>query len=326
MVRLRTTVFGPGDRASHHFPHARSSWLAGNPVGRRIDCDRSITDERRQGDAESVRLAAWTRVFLVPVEVWRTFGLTRPCWQSRLRCAACRLRGRRRSRVPFPRFSCSGRPVLGRHNICRLEIHEMDQNHRTAYYADTRRQGSLSQMPEDCLQRRRERSWSGAERIESRHVLTSLLRQSLRQLAPDFASATIATSVSTKRHHHRAFIIGSQLDNGGAPGRYRHETLAPPPSNTEMSVASYHEDAGVELVSVTPEQAQTARMAWRRYGKGNHPAGLNFGDCFAYALAEVSEEPPSLQRRRLCPHGRGAGIRGATRPPGPEQAPGCTAA
>ena len=32
-------------------------------------------------------------------------------------------------------------------------------------------------------------------------------------------------------------------------------------------------------------------MAWRRYGKGNHPAGLNFGDCFAYALTEVSGEP-----------------------------------
>ena len=50
-------------------------------------------------------------------------------------------------------------------------------------------------------------------------------------------------------------------------------------------------EAGVELVSVTPEQAQAARLAWRRYGKGNHPAGLNFGDCFAYALAEVSGEP-----------------------------------
>ena len=56
-------------------------------------------------------------------------------------------------------------------------------------------------------------------------------------------------------------------------------------------IDNYLEEAGVELVSVTPEQAQTARMAWRRYGKGNQPAGLNFGDCFAYALAEVSEEP-----------------------------------
>ena len=55
-------------------------------------------------------------------------------------------------------------------------------------------------------------------------------------------------------------------------------------------IDNYLEEAGVDLVSVTPEQVQVARLAWRRYGKGNHPAGLNFGDCFAYALAEVSGE------------------------------------
>ncbi len=51
------------------------------------------------------------------------------------------------------------------------------------------------------------------------------------------------------------------------------------------------EKASVELVPVTPEQAAAARHAWRRFGKGNHPARLNFGDCFAYALANVTGEP-----------------------------------
>ena len=51
------------------------------------------------------------------------------------------------------------------------------------------------------------------------------------------------------------------------------------------------EKAGIELMPVTAEQAQAARLAWRRFGKGNHPAGLNFGDCFAYALANLSGEP-----------------------------------
>lgn len=51
------------------------------------------------------------------------------------------------------------------------------------------------------------------------------------------------------------------------------------------------EKAEVELVPVTPEHARAARRAWRRFGKGNHPAALNFGDCFAYALAELSGEP-----------------------------------
>ena len=51
------------------------------------------------------------------------------------------------------------------------------------------------------------------------------------------------------------------------------------------------EKAAIELVPVSVEQVQVARQAWRRFGKGNHPAGLNFGDCFAYALAEVTGEP-----------------------------------
>ena len=49
--------------------------------------------------------------------------------------------------------------------------------------------------------------------------------------------------------------------------------------------------AKIELEPVTQEQVNVARQAWRRFGKGNHPAALNFGDCFAYALAEVTGEP-----------------------------------
>jgi ribonuclease VapC len=44
--------------------------------------------------------------------------------------------------------------------------------------------------------------------------------------------------------------------------------------------------AKIEIVSVDAEQSEIARSAWRKYGKGRHAAGLNFGDCFAYALAK----------------------------------------
>jgi ribonuclease VapC len=47
----------------------------------------------------------------------------------------------------------------------------------------------------------------------------------------------------------------------------------------------------LEIVPVDAEQTDLARSAWRKYGKGRHSAGLNFGDCFAYALAKVSGEP-----------------------------------
>ena len=50
-------------------------------------------------------------------------------------------------------------------------------------------------------------------------------------------------------------------------------------------------EADIEVVSATIEQAEIARDAYRRYGRGNHPAGLNYGDCFAYALASVASEP-----------------------------------
>lgn len=49
--------------------------------------------------------------------------------------------------------------------------------------------------------------------------------------------------------------------------------------------------AGVELVAFGADQAEAARAAYRRYGKGRHRAGLSFGDCFAYALAKISGEP-----------------------------------
>ncbi|WP_420443498.1 type II toxin-antitoxin system VapC family toxin [Candidatus Poriferisodalis sp.] len=92
----------------------------------------------------------------------------------------------------------------------------------------------------------------------------------------------------------------------------RHEVALARAENCRMSVANFLEAAMVvegrggtaagdeldrlvdrapiQLVEVTAEQAHVARLAWRRYGKGRHPAGLNFGDCFAYALAEVTQE------------------------------------
>jgi ribonuclease VapC len=49
--------------------------------------------------------------------------------------------------------------------------------------------------------------------------------------------------------------------------------------------------ANFQIIPVDAEQAELARSAWRRYGKGRHPAGINFGDCFVYALAKATGEP-----------------------------------
>ena len=49
--------------------------------------------------------------------------------------------------------------------------------------------------------------------------------------------------------------------------------------------------ANLQVVPVDSEQIDLARSAWRKYGKGRHPAALNFGDCFSYALAKATGEP-----------------------------------
>jgi ribonuclease VapC len=49
--------------------------------------------------------------------------------------------------------------------------------------------------------------------------------------------------------------------------------------------------AEIVIESVTVEHAYLARQGFLDFGKGRHPAGLNFGDCFAYALAKALDEP-----------------------------------
>ena len=48
--------------------------------------------------------------------------------------------------------------------------------------------------------------------------------------------------------------------------------------------------AGIVIEPLSVEQAHLARQAFLDFGKGRHPAGLNFGDCFAYALAKATRE------------------------------------
>jgi ribonuclease VapC len=80
--------------------------------------------------------------------------------------------------------------------------------------------------------------------------------------------------LSAASYLETAIIVEARL--GGAGGR-------------ELDLLVHK--AAVEVVVVTREQVEVARDAWRRFGKGRHPAGLNFGDCFAYALAATSGEP-----------------------------------
>ena len=105
-------------------------------------------------------------------------------------------------------------------------------------------------------------------------------------------------------------LIAILQDEQETPGLLRAISRAP---RRGLSAASYLESAivadgrqdpvisrqldllldklDVAIEPVTAEQATVARLAWSRFGKGRHAAGLNYGDCFSYALARTSGEP-----------------------------------
>ena len=59
----------------------------------------------------------------------------------------------------------------------------------------------------------------------------------------------------------------------------------------EAALAKLVEDFRIKIVAVTPEVAHRVAAIYRRWGKGVHPARLNFGDCFSYELAATSASP-----------------------------------
>ena len=95
--------------------------------------------------------------------------------------------------------------------------------------------------------------------------------------APDFEAAVESDPVrlmSTASYLEAAIVIETRFGESG--GR-------------ELDLWLHR--AGVTLVAVDADQADVARTAYRRFGKGRHRAGLNYGDCFAYALAKTSGQP-----------------------------------
>jgi ribonuclease VapC len=66
----------------------------------------------------------------------------------------------------------------------------------------------------------------------------------------------------------------------------RHENPAKAPALDELL-----DTLEIAIETVTVQQARIARRAYHIYGKGNHAAGLNYGDCFAYALAKTMGQP-----------------------------------
>ena len=93
-----------------------------------------------------------------------------------------------------------------------------------------------------------------------------------------------ALTVSIERDPRRLMSSGNVLESALVAEARRGE-----PAGRELDLLLHR--AEVQIVPVDAEHVEIARSAWRRYGKARDPAGLNFGDCFAYALAAASGEP-----------------------------------
>ena len=107
--------------------------------------------------------------------------------------------------------------------------------------------------------------------IDSSALIAILLQEPERGPFIDAISTADRCLLSTANYVETTLVIESRLGEEG--GR-----------ELELLIAK----AQIELVPISAEMAEVARTAWRKYGKGRHPASLNFGDCFSYALAKIS--------------------------------------
>jgi ribonuclease VapC len=109
---------------------------------------------------------------------------------------------------------------------------------------------------------------------------TSAIVAILRAEPEAGACAKAIESAGVRRLSAASYVeVGAVIDRAGdAIASRRVEEL--------LSVS------GIEIEAVSAAQARIAREAYRDFGKGSgHPAGLNFGDCFSYALAKATGEP-----------------------------------
>lgn len=110
--------------------------------------------------------------------------------------------------------------------------------------------------------------------VDTSALLAILLDEPERRAFTEAIEAAASCSVSVATVLETTMVVQSRF---GADGVEHLDQLL--------------ETAGFELVLVDAPQLRLARQAFSRYGKGRDPAGLNYGDCFAYALARSLDEP-----------------------------------
>jgi ribonuclease VapC len=110
--------------------------------------------------------------------------------------------------------------------------------------------------------------------IDSSALLAILFGEPEKRRFNELIEAHATRLMSAASYLETAIIIDTRLGYEGARG-----------------LKLFLAEAAIAIEPVTLEQAEIAREAYRRFGRGNHAAALNFGDCFAYALTKSTGEP-----------------------------------
>ena len=106
-------------------------------------------------------------------------------------------------------------------------------------------------------------------------------------------SALVAILFDEPERHHYNELIASASPRRISSGTYLETAIVLQcryGKQALLDLKLYLATADVEITGFDPEQAEIAAKAYARFGKGKHPASLNYGDCFAYALAKSTGE------------------------------------
>lgn len=110
--------------------------------------------------------------------------------------------------------------------------------------------------------------------IDTSAIVAVLFNESDAALYANAIAATAVRRISAASYVEAAVVVDSQSSASGA-----------------RQFDAFMRRAAIVIEPVTEEQALLARQAYADFGKGRHKAGLNFGDCFSYALARAFGEP-----------------------------------
>jgi ribonuclease VapC len=110
--------------------------------------------------------------------------------------------------------------------------------------------------------------------IDTSAILAILFNEDDAQVYAEAISRADSCRVSAATFVEAAIVVESQTKNNGS-----------------RQLDAFIRRAAITIEPVTEDQAHTARQAFTDFGKGRHPAGLNYGDCFSYALSKATREP-----------------------------------